>query len=205
MFETKKSRPFRESLGYFDTVFVGAGIDIGCGKDKLRAPKGLVDSWDKPQGDAQLMSGVPDEKYDFVYSSHCLEHMVDYEEALTNWLRILKSRGSLYVVVPDLVLYEHNVWPSQYNKGHHWNFFLADNHYPEAMSSVERAYKDLAMPALNEKSVNVHNMMEKLKSSRHIVDYVIHLNDSGYEYSDLDSDQTMGVACAQIEILATKN
>ena len=72
------------------------------------------------------------------------------------------------------------------------------------MRSVDRAYNDLAMPALNNKSVNVHNMMEKLKSSGHISDYVVHLNDSEYDYTDLESDQTMGDASAQIEILATK-
>ena len=35
--------------------------------------------------------GVKDETYDFVYSSHTLEHINDIYTALKNWIRILKK------------------------------------------------------------------------------------------------------------------
>ena len=63
------------------TFFKGSGIDIGCGDDplsKYRLQYPLIDDlrpWDLPDGDAQLMSNVPDDSYDFVHSSHCLEHL----------------------------------------------------------------------------------------------------------------------------------
>ena len=44
-------------------------------------------TWDLEDGDAQFMKGVADNKFDFLHSNHCLEHMVDASEALDNWIR----------------------------------------------------------------------------------------------------------------------
>jgi SAM-dependent methyltransferase len=108
--------------------FVGDGIDIGAGKDALGLYFELYPqmrscrAWDKPDGDAQRMEGVPDARFDFVHSSHCLEHMREPAEALRNWLRILKPGGHLVVTVPDEDLYEQGVWPSTFNRDHKWTF-----------------------------------------------------------------------------------
>lgn len=128
--ETKKAFDRRAALGWFDKYLVGSGIDIGCGPDMLASPHthilnevGQLTSftcrgWDMADGDAQGMPGVADETFDFVYSSHCLEHMRDPSEALSNWWRILKRGGHLVVVVPDEDLYEQGVWPSRGNGDH---------------------------------------------------------------------------------------
>jgi SAM-dependent methyltransferase len=143
--ETEKAMARRVKEGYFDKFLVGSGIDIGCGPDILCSPythvvvpklafankePSLEDSpvyeqkvfsvrgWDQKDGDAQYMNGVEDESYDFVYSSHCLEHMVDPSVALRNWWRILKRGGHLVVIVPDEDLYEQGVWPSRGNGDH---------------------------------------------------------------------------------------
>ena len=55
---------------------------------------------DLADGDAMLMRGVEPDSYDFVHSSHCLEHMLDPTVALENWIRICKKGGRL-VTVPD--------------------------------------------------------------------------------------------------------
>ena len=55
---------------------------------------------------AELMASVADNTYDFVHSSHCLEHMRDPARAMHNWLRILKPGGHLVCLVPDEDLYE---------------------------------------------------------------------------------------------------
>ena len=63
--------------------FCGDGIDIGGAPDPLGIyqelfPKmGQVRVWDLQDGDAQFMEGVADESYDFIHSSHCLEHLND--------------------------------------------------------------------------------------------------------------------------------
>lgn len=115
--------------------FVGHGIDIGSGNDPLWQYQVLYpcmsecDEWDTQHGDgdAQKMAGVEDATYDFVHSSHTLEHLVDPVEGLQNWWRILKPGGHLVIVVPDEDLYEQGVWPSTWNADHKWTFTLHKN------------------------------------------------------------------------------
>nr|WP_242689179.1 class I SAM-dependent methyltransferase [Pedobacter sp. SYSU D00535] len=44
---------------------------------------------------------VEDEKYDFVLSSHCIEHIANPLNALEEWKRILKPGGFVVLVFPD--------------------------------------------------------------------------------------------------------
>lgn len=122
MKETSKCYKTRKKLKHFELYLKGKGIDIGCGDDILRVDDGTVDSWDTINGDAMLMSGIKNEIYDFVYSSHCLEHLQNVEIALYNWCRIIKNYGHLYFVVPEYVLYEKMNFPSIYNKDHKQTF-----------------------------------------------------------------------------------
>jgi SAM-dependent methyltransferase len=110
--------------------FVGHGIDVGGKPDPLGQYAGIFPRmqscrvWDKEDGDAQVMRGVADEQFDFLHSSHCLEHMVDPREALRNWVRIVKKGGFLILTVPDENLYEQGVWPSRFNRDHKWTFTI---------------------------------------------------------------------------------
>ena len=124
MKETSKCYKFREERGYFEKYLVGNGIDIGGGDDSLTIPSGSVFCYDKQHGDAQFMTGVEDAQYDFVYSSHCLEHMKDLNVAIRNWMRICKPGGYLYIVVPHEVYYEQGFWPSKWNGEHSWSFTI---------------------------------------------------------------------------------
>jgi SAM-dependent methyltransferase len=122
MKETGKMAEVRRNRGDFQSFLHGKGIDIGCGDDILKVDDGTVQPWDVGDGDAQLMKGIPDGEFDFVYSSHCLEHMRDVRESLVNWTRILKPGGFLYVVIPDYMLYEKLTWPSRFNDDHKQSF-----------------------------------------------------------------------------------
>lgn len=110
--------------------FVGDGIDIGSGNDPLEQYGEMFPgmrscrSWDTEDGDAQDMRGVDDDTYDFVHSSHCLEHMVDPGIALERWISILKPGGHLVCVVPDEDMYEQGVWPSTFNPDHKYSFTM---------------------------------------------------------------------------------
>jgi len=110
--------------------FSGDGIDIGGKPDPLGLYREFfcqmksVKTWDWEDGDAQMMAGVPDGKYDFVHSSHCLEHLVDPREGLGNWFRIVRHGGYLIVTVPDEDLYEQGIFPSTFNKDHKWTFTI---------------------------------------------------------------------------------
>lgn len=110
--------------------FVGNGIDVGGGYDPLALfieffplIKNVI-NYDAPQGDAQKLANVDDASFDFLFSSHCLEHMRDAEEALANWIRVVRPGGHLVVCVPDEDLYEQGVWPSTFNPDHKMTFTL---------------------------------------------------------------------------------
>ena len=115
---------------YATRYLVGEGIDIGAGPDALGLYYELFPlmkscrGWDLPDGDAELMSNIKDNTFDFVHSSHCLEHMKNPKIALDNWLRILKPGGHLVCIVPDEDLYEQGVFPSTFNLDHKYSFTI---------------------------------------------------------------------------------
>lgn len=114
--------------------FVGNGLDIGGKPDPLILYQELfplitgIRTWDWDDGDAQLLAGIPDDSFDFVHSSHCLEHLVDPYQGLKNWLRAVRDGGYLVVTVPDEDLYEQGVFPSTYNLDHKWTFTIFKTH-----------------------------------------------------------------------------
>lgn len=116
MGETQKAHKRRLREGFYD-LFHGSGIDIGCGEDAV--PVAGVRQWDKEDGDATLMQGVKDSSYDWVYTSHVLEHLSDPESGLKNWYRILHPGGLLFISLPHRDLYERKkALPSRWNLEH---------------------------------------------------------------------------------------
>ena len=116
--------------GFSNHYFAGDGIDIGGKPDPLALYASSfsriksVRTWDREDGDAQILAGVSDESFDFVHSSHCLEHLADPAEALRNWVRVVKPGGFLVISVPDEDLYEQGRFPSTFNPDHKWTFTI---------------------------------------------------------------------------------
>lgn len=138
MFEQSKAAKRRFDDGNFhNRYFIGKGIDIGCGDDNLgrlrHVFRGIQDvrPWDLPDGDAQYLESVSDNEYDFVTSSHCLEHMVDPYVALKNWIRVCKHNGYLVITIPEREMYEQGNWPSIYNSDHKVTFSMKKVDAPE--------------------------------------------------------------------------
>jgi SAM-dependent methyltransferase len=132
VWEQSKAAKRRFHDGAFHSrYFVGDGIDIGGKPDPLGQYAGIFGmmrsarTWDLDDGDAQYLASVPNETFDFVHSSHCLEHMVDVYEAMRNWIRVLKPGGYLIVTIPEEDLYEQKVFPSRFNPDHKWTFTMA--------------------------------------------------------------------------------
>jgi SAM-dependent methyltransferase len=178
MKECSKSIPRRLAHPNFSNrYFVGEGLDIGGKPDPLVLYRELfsrmcgVRTWDLEDGDAQHLESVADATYDFVHSSHCLEHLRDPREGLRHWFRVLKPGGYLIVTVPDEDLYEQGVFPPTFNKDHKWTFTIQK---PTSWS---------------DRSVNVFSLIEMLGLEADT--QRVELLNSTYRYNLPRYDQTL--------------
>lgn len=178
-------------VNFTSRYFVGHGIDIGGKPDPLALYQELfckmesVRTWDWEDGDAQFLATVADESIDFVHSSHCLEHLVDPVQGLSNWLRVLKPGGHLIITVPDEDLYEQGIFPSTFNRDHKWTFSI---------------FKHRSWSA---RSLNVFHLIQNLGESAEPVR--VELLNSTYRYQLPRYDQTLSpVGECGIEFIVRK-
>lgn len=77
---------------------VGSGIDIGAGLWPL--PNATpVDVWRGP-GAGRNLDDIPESSQDYAFSSHCLEHVVEWREELRRWTMKLKPGGVVFLYLP---------------------------------------------------------------------------------------------------------
>lgn len=176
---------------FINKYFVGRGLDIGGKPDPLSLYRELfgrmesVRTWDLEDGDAQYLKEVSDELYDFVHSSHCLEHINDPKEGLRNWFRVVKQGGYLIITVPDEDMYEQGMFPSTFNLDHKWTFTV---------------YKEKSW---SNKSLNVIELVASLGAWAEVVK--IELLNSTYRYELPRYDQTQTpVGESGIEVIVRK-
>jgi predicted SAM-dependent methyltransferase len=109
----------------------GVGYDIGCMKKEWSFPGSTpIDlSFDDPYHATNL----PDEEVDYIFSSHCLEHIDNWVEALFYWTNKIKSGGTLFLYLPH---YDQEYWRPWNNRKHLHVFtpqiiidFMNDNGY----------------------------------------------------------------------------
>ena len=136
MNETSKSRKLWGPLER--SVLTGDGIDIGCGPDPVTP---AVRQFDVADGDANHITRHVHEQFDFVYASHCLEHMHDPRQAVLEWWQLVKPGGHLFFLVPDEDLYEQGVFPSRFNPDHKATFTVDKS---QSWSAVSIRVRDLA-------------------------------------------------------------
>ncbi len=140
--ETAKAKPRRIREGFYDKFCIGDGFDIGYGGDIL-SPN--CRGWDVEDGDAQFLNGIDDESFDFVYSGHTLEHMVDAEIALKNWWRVVKPDGYLIIYIPHRDLFERKkTLPSRWNDDHKHFFLLDEDEPPDTIGILPLIQRSLS-------------------------------------------------------------
>ena len=145
---------------------------------------GTVKPWDLDDGDAQVMAGVPDEAYDFVHSSHCLEHMRDPTEAFANWLRICRPGGYVIITIPDEDLYEQGRFPSTFNRDHKTTWTISKS---QSWSPV---------------SINLFNFLGQFGNQIEILK--VELINDAFVYDQRRHDQTLLAAECAIEFVVRK-
>lgn len=191
-FETTKSNRRRKGTWLFDRVFCGKGIDIGAGRDLLNKDDfpniTSVEGFDKKQGNANLITRFrKPESYDFVYSSNCLEHMLDARRAWQEWWLLVKFGGYMIVSVPDEDLYEQGRFQtrSRWSKEHKHTFTI------QKLKSWSR---------------HTINMLELINDLCDCQTIKVELVDIGYDYSIAwgSEDQSRGTAEMFIEVVLRK-
>jgi SAM-dependent methyltransferase len=157
MNECTKSKKYWGPVEQLATT--GQGIDIGCGPDPVTP---TARGFDITDGDANVITRHVSETFDFVFSSHCLEHMHDPFAAIGEWWQLVKPGGYLFVLVPDEDLYEQGVFPSRFNPDHKATFTIS-----KASSWSPR-------------SVNVLDLVNSLQGGELVS---LQLQDRGYDRS----------------------
>lgn len=76
----------------------GHGIDVGAGYWPLSGSI-AVDPYRGP-GIGKTVSDYDDESLDYVFSSHCLEHIDEWQVVLHKWLKKLKPGGVVFLYMP---------------------------------------------------------------------------------------------------------
>lgn len=125
---------------------IGKGIDIGCGNSDWSFPGAqqcditLAPPWN----DATKLP-CQDNSFDFIFSSHCLEHIPDYFLALNEWTRVLRKNGIIFLYIPSI---DCEYWRPANNKKHRHIFRADDLRYdlnklgykPILISATDLAY-----------------------------------------------------------------
>ena len=96
----------------------GVGVDIGAGRWPFPGAHAVEDG---PDENAYRLKAA-DASQDYVFSSHCLEHLERWREALLEWRRVLKPGGVLYLYLPHPAcrmwrpdVLPHHVWQPEPN------------------------------------------------------------------------------------------
>lgn len=76
----------------------GKGIDVGAGYWPL--PGSIAVDLYRGEGLARSLDDFDDGSLDFVFSSHCLEHIAEWRPALLQWTSKLKAGGIIFLYLP---------------------------------------------------------------------------------------------------------
>lgn len=93
------------------------GFDIGCNRKEWAYPDAYtIDPEIDPTFDAYNLMPI---NVDYIFSSHCLEHLPDWVKALDYWKTKLHVGGVLFLYLPD---YSQTYWRPWHNRKHVHSF-----------------------------------------------------------------------------------
>ena len=115
-------------------VCKGYGVDVGCMTPEWAFPgANLVDPILDEQYDA---FNFPYQELDYIFSSHCLEHVHPWVDVMDYWYSKLKIGGVLFLYLPD---YSQEYW-RPWNNRKHFNIFT-----PQVLEDymIDRGYSNI--------------------------------------------------------------
>lgn len=99
----------------------GRGYDIGCNRIAWSLP-GSIPIDPAISTDFNAMRLPYEKDMDYIFSSHCLEHLVGWCDVLDYWTDVLKEGGVLFLYLPD---YSQEYW-RPWNNRKHVNIFTPE-------------------------------------------------------------------------------
>ncbi len=101
-------------IPYAKHVCKGKGVDVGCNKLEWSFPNSfpidpLINQYNALNFPAHCVN------LDYIFSSHCLEHIPNWVDVLDYWTTMLKSGGVLFLYLPD---YSQEYWRPWNNRKH---------------------------------------------------------------------------------------
>lgn len=143
--ESSKTWQAKMDNGFFNKYMSGKGLEIGY-KGYLEGIVPILDTatgvdLDYPGYDGKTLP-FPDQSQDYVYSSHCLEHINDHWVSIREWFRVTKIGGHIVIVVPHQWLYEKKeALPSRWNEDHKRFYTAASLLYEVEYSVPASSYR----------------------------------------------------------------
>ena len=139
--ETFKAKNRRDKENFFSLYCNGKGLDVGYGGDLLVSN---CIGWDIEDGDAQYIEKISNEDFDFLYSSHLLEHLDDPNVAIKNWWRVIKKNGFMILYLPERDLYEKKkTLPSRFSLDHKHYFKIENDEAPDTIGILPLLKRNL--------------------------------------------------------------
>jgi hypothetical protein len=122
------------AIPYAKHVCEGFGYDVGCMKKEWSFPGShpidlsFDDPWDA--------NHLPEKNPDYIFSSHCLEHVENWIDTMNYWHDRLVDGGTLFLYLPD---YSQKYW-RPWNNRKHIHIFA-----PEIIRDymIDRQYKNV--------------------------------------------------------------
>lgn len=137
--ESSKSYKRRLESGFFEKYMSGTGLDVGyAGYIEGALPilsSALGLDLNYPGYDGVIIP-FPDNGFDYVYNSHCLEHISDYKASIREWYRVTKVNGHIVIVVPHMYLYEKKLSLQSRWNGDHKRFYTPSSLLKEIEESL---------------------------------------------------------------------
>lgn len=118
------------AIPFAENVLGGIGVDVGCNNKAWAYPHAcvLVDPEIDNNYHAMDFPGV---EYDYVFSSHLLEHLNDWVSVLKYWRSKIKTGGKIFLYLPNC---DDQIYWRPWHNRKHVNYFT-----PEI---INRYFKD---------------------------------------------------------------
>lgn len=91
----------------------GKGYDIGFCKEEWKFPGAI--GIDSSLNNEYHAMNLPEKDMDYIFSSHCLEHVSDWVSTLEYWISSIKKSGVLFLYLPD---FSQKYWRPWHNRKH---------------------------------------------------------------------------------------